>query len=157
VLSRARFEQLFEECEGPFYNIALRWVWNPGVAREIVQETFLRVWARRLVIRQGRAGAYAHRCLLNLCHDHARRRARADVSLDHDPGDDGAGGAEDELLRGQLRAALETLPQIQRDVVLLAEFGGLKQREIAEILDIAPGTVGSRRNAALKALRKKLT
>lgn len=157
MLSRSRFEQLYRDCERPFYNIAIRWVWSSSGAVEIVQETFLRVWSRRLFIRQEAAAGYAHRVLLNLCHDHGRRRARRELALDHEPVDPSAETADEALLHGELRAALESLPRIQRDVILLAEFGGLKQREIAEILDIAPGTVGSRRTAALKALRKKLS
>lgn len=157
MLSRARFEQLYQECEAPFYNIALRWVWRRNRADEIVQETFLRVWSRRLFIQQPRAAAYAHRCLLNLCHDAARKRDREALPLEHEPPDPTAIGAERALLHGQLRSALETLPVGQRDVILLAEFSGLKQREIAEVLGIAPGTVGSRRDAALKTLRRMLT
>ncbi len=157
MISRVRFEQLYRECERPFFNIALRWTWNRTDALEIVQETFLRVWTRRLGVSEARAAAYAHRCLLNLCHDRARRTCGLNEALDHEPRDPDSKTADEELFLHEIRTALEQLPRIQRDVILLTEFGGLKHREIAKILNIAPGTVGSRRNAAIEQLRRKLT
>src|SRR6056297_766005 len=157
MLDRADFEALYLECEGPFYNIALRWTWNAAAAQEIVQEIFLRLWSRRLVIRRDRAGAYAYRCLLNLCHDHARARRRSPEMTHREPVDRSGRSAEATVLFAQLRRALDSLSDEQRDVVLLSEFAGLKQREIADLLRIAPGTVASRKNAALNILRRRLS
>jgi len=59
-------------------------------------------------------------------------------------------------LRGQLRAALDQLSDIQREIVLLHDLEGWKHREIAERLDLPSGTVRSHLHFARKALRKAL-
>ena len=59
-------------------------------------------------------------------------------------------------LRGALRAALDALPPVQREIVLLHDLEGWKHREIAERLEIPSGTVRSHLHFARKALRKSL-
>lgn len=64
--------------------------------------------------------------------------------------------AEASELRGQLMRALEILPQVQREIVLLHDLEGWKHREIAERMDIPPGTVRSHLHFARKSLRATL-
>ena len=59
-------------------------------------------------------------------------------------------------LRGRLGAALDALPQVQREIVLLHDLEGWKHREIAERLEIPAGTVRSHLHFARKALRDAL-
>lgn len=59
-------------------------------------------------------------------------------------------------LRGRLGAALDALPQVQREIVLLHDLEGWKHREIAERLEIPAGTVRSHLHFARKALREAL-
>ena len=104
-----------------------------------------------------RASAYAARTVVNLCHKRARRRrrwqrVREALQLDPARPRNPAEHHRDTVVR----QAVEALPDDLRDVLLLTEFSGLKQREIAEILDIAPGTVASRRSRALKRLEECL-
>ena len=62
----------------------------------------------------------------------------------------------DELAHRALRSALEKLPGSLRRVLLLSELGGLSYGEIASIMNIREGTVGSRRSRALAELRRTL-
>jgi RNA polymerase sigma-70 factor (ECF subfamily) len=64
--------------------------------------------------------------------------------------------ASDEQDAPALRQALDRLPPGHRQVLLLSEIGGFSTREIAAILAIPEGTVGSRKHAALKQLRDHL-
>ena len=59
-------------------------------------------------------------------------------------------------VREELRRALEALPDVQRDVVLLHDYEGWKHREIADRLGIPSGTVRSHLHFARKALRAAL-
>ena len=43
ILDRTELEKLYSVLEKPLYNFALRWVWNPSLAEELVQEAFLRL------------------------------------------------------------------------------------------------------------------
>jgi RNA polymerase sigma-70 factor, ECF subfamily len=68
--------------------------------------------------------------------------------------------AEDELLdfftEGEVRDAVESLPEQFRLAVLLADVEGFSYKEIAEILDIPIGTVMSRLHRGRKGLQKRL-
>ena len=59
-------------------------------------------------------------------------------------------------LRRQLTEALDGLPEVQREIVLLHDLEGWKHREIAERLGIPSGTVRSHLHYARKALRERL-
>ena len=60
----------------------------------------------------------------------------------------------DEESRERVRASVDRLPDLLRQVLVLAYYQGLKYREIAEILDIPVGTVKSRLHAALVKLQE---
>lgn len=64
--------------------------------------------------------------------------------------------AERSQLRGVLRDALDGLPTVQREIVLLHDLEGWKHREIADRLGIPSGTVRSHLHFARKALRDAL-
>jgi RNA polymerase sigma-70 factor (ECF subfamily) len=52
-----------------------------------------------------------------------------------------------------VREALDALPQVQQQVLELAHFSGLTHTEIAERLQLPPGTVKGRMRLGLKKLR----
>ena len=58
--------------------------------------------------------------------------------------------------RAGLREALAAMPRGIREVLLLSEFAGLSGEEVARVLRIPVGTVGSRKHAALRWLRDAL-
>ncbi len=158
MLDRAELERLYRELEQPLYNVALRWTWNAAEAQELVQEAFVRVWAGRRRIRAQSAKAYIYRTVLNLAQKHARRRevwrrVRGWLSVEALPASEPGRGID----RQRVREAIRALPEPQRAVLLLCEFSDLKQREIAAILDIPPGTVASRRDLAVRRLKEVLT
>jgi RNA polymerase sigma-70 factor (ECF subfamily) len=59
-------------------------------------------------------------------------------------------------LRDLLEGAMKELPEVQREIVMLHDMEGWKHREIAERLDLPPGTVRSHLHFARKALREAL-
>ena len=60
-------------------------------------------------------------------------------------------------LRSSLLDALESIPEIHREIVMLHDLEGWKHREIAERLDLPSGTVRSHLHFARKALREALS
>jgi RNA polymerase sigma-70 factor (ECF subfamily) len=157
VLDTHAFEALYRAEEERLFNIAYRWTWNAADAAELVHEAFARIWDRRRSVDPERAPAYAARTVVNLCHKRARRRRRwqrVRQALHLDP--ERPAQPTDRYEQDIVRRAVEALPDDLRDVLLLTEFAGLKQREIADILNIPPGTIASRRNRALKKLEEFL-
>ena len=62
----------------------------------------------------------------------------------------------DQITEGEVKAAIEALPEQFRMAVLLADVEGFQYKEIAEILDIPIGTVMSRLHRGRRALQKSL-
>lgn len=104
----------------------------------------------------GRLGAQA---VEDVMAETRRYRALAQVGADRDPGGhDGrvAASVSAERLQPPLARALAELSRKDRDVVLLKALAQLTHEEIADVLGIPYGTVGSRLNRARKRLRAVL-
>jgi RNA polymerase sigma-70 factor (ECF subfamily) len=87
--------------------------------------------------------------------DHLRKRRDVVVPLDsmrEMTGDDGREIAERMAWADEVRAALALLPELQREVIELAYFGGYTQTEIAAALDIPIGTVKTRTSRGLQRM-----
>ena len=142
------FEQIVSEYEGRVYQLALRSTGRPEDAADISQEVFVRVW-RRLADFRGESAlsTWIYRVTMNLCVDHARRRAGQaptaalhdeqgealtlpDETLAHRPED----ALENDMLRCELQQALELVSDEHRQVVLLRDVSGLSYTEIAQSL-----------------------
>ncbi len=156
-------EALYARLEKPLYNVLYRRVWSREEARDLVQETFVKLWRMRRRIVPDTVEPLVYKIAINL----ARSRLRPKPVLRWLPLEplaaafsDPRGEAEPELARDEartrLREAVLALPEDLRDVVLLCEFSGMSYRQVAEALAIPEGTVGSRRNRALKRLREDL-
>ena len=65
-------------------------------------------------------------------------------------------GAFQLLRKDAVRAALHKLPSTQREVLMLAYFGGYSQREISAMIGVPLGTVKTRTLAAMRRLRAAL-
>jgi RNA polymerase sigma-70 factor, ECF subfamily len=160
----AAFGELAQRWEQPIRRLCERMTGDAHKAQDLAQDVFARVFARRMEFRpDGKFSTFLWRVALNLCYDELRRRQRrGEFSLDELIADD-AIALPDEALspsarleereRGEaVRAVLQRLPEHYRAVVVLRHYEGLKFREIAEVLNIAEGTVKSRMSEALDQL-----
>lgn len=124
-------------------------VGSDDVANDVVHEAFTAMYARWDSIRE--PGPYLNRAVLNGCRDRARHAATSSIvhrrlaaSQTENP---------DELLWDVIGA----LPFNQRACVVLRYYVGFGEREIAEILDCKPGSVGPWTTRALTTMRKALS
>ena len=161
---------LVTRWERPLFGFAYRLLAHEEDARDVCQETFLRVLDRSSGFRDGhRFSTWMYQIALNLCRDRKRRARRwrlrvIDGGLD-DPQASEPAAPEDaspvrELEREEVRRlvadALDHLPPEQREVLVLKEFEGLRFRDIAEITGAPESTVKSRMYYGLRALREHL-
>jgi RNA polymerase sigma factor (sigma-70 family) len=167
VLLAARSEQsalaeLYDRYGRTAFGLALRVLRDEKLAEDAVQEAFISVWrtAARFVPERGKASTW----ILTLVHrravDAVRReqRRRAD-SLDRASEPLGSGADEDAWLRLQrerVQEALRQLPDVQREALELAYYGGFSQSELAERLGQPLGTIKSRMFAGLARMRELL-
>lgn len=94
--------------------------------------------------------AYVRTAVVRASSSWRRRRLREGVAV---PLSDWAAPAGNSDARLVLLAALRALPLVQRQVLVLRYYEGLSEREIAAVLDVAPGTVKSRCARGLATLR----
>jgi RNA polymerase sigma-70 factor (ECF subfamily) len=156
------------------YSAALRMTRNPADAEDLVQESYLKAYRGFGGFQQGtNLKAWLYKILtntfINTYRAAKRRPEKADVEdiedlyLYHRLGDLplGAGrSAEEELLDhitdDEVKNAIESLPEVFRIAVLLADVEGFSYKEIAEITEVPIGTVMSRIHRGRKALQKAL-
>lgn len=167
------YESLLLRCADKAYNFALRLAGNQSDAQDLVQEAFARAFANKDKYDPTRPmGAWLNRILHNIFLDSVRRyERRHSVSIDA-PVTASGEGSWDSLLAGHdadpiddlikdeeerlLQNALVRLPPHYRSAVVLADIEGVPYEDIAQILGVPIGTVGSRVHQGRILLRKQL-
>ena len=143
-------ETLYRERFAAFLRVATAIARDEELALDAVHDAFASaIRSRRRFRGEGPLDAWVWRMVVNAARK--ARRPRPEVSS-LQPSANGASPAEP----GDLRAAIEALPDRQRTVLFLRYFADLDYRAIADTLDVTPGTVGSTLNAAHAALRRSL-
>lgn len=156
---REAYEALALSVADRLYATAYRMVEDSDAAYDAAQLALVSIWTDLPSLRDpDRFEAWAYRLVVRECLSHLRTRRRRPVvqlprgELLADPVDGPAGVAA----RDQIERALTTLAPEQRAVVVLHYFAGLPLAEIAAILDVPYGTVGSRMHHAMRSLRAAL-
>ena len=160
------FEVIFDRHAGAAYSLALRMCGRRALAEDIVQEAFLSLW--RSGTSYDRARGSVRSWVLSAVHNRAvDALRRAGSKAGRDVHDDGIAErlpapetTDAEVVRRDearaVRSALDDLPPDQRQVIELAYFGGLTHSQIAEMLDLPPGTVKGRMRLGLTKMRSAL-
>lgn len=157
----AAFDELVRHHMRRAFRIAFRILEQREDAEDLVQEAFLIALERIDTHQPGRPfGPWFTRILLNRGMNASRaralRRTEPVPAAAPSPCPSPLHAAEQAELRDGLRVALDALPERQRTIVHLREMEGLSSAEIAEILDVSPGTVRWHLHKARTALRDAL-
>ena len=161
------FGLLVRRWESRIQRLCARLTGDMHSGEDLAQEVFMRVFANRNDYRyEARFGTYLRRIAVNACYDQQRRlKRRPECQISHN--DNQQDCPESPAIRPDMmaakkenaelvRGALFQLPQSYRDVIILRHYEGLKFCEIAEVLDVPPGTVKSRMAEALNKLSRLL-
>ena len=124
------------------YAHAYRMLSNQADAEDVAQEAMLRLWRIAPEWRQGEAKVttWLYRVVANLCTDRLRRARTKPLDAVAEPADGTASVAQQMQTRARIDAlhgALATLPERQREAVVLRHIEGLANPEIAEIMQIS--------------------
>jgi RNA polymerase sigma-70 factor (ECF subfamily) len=154
--------ELYDRIGSTAYGLAHRVLRDEALAEDAVQEAFLGLWrsAGSFVPERAKASTWiltlVHRRAVDLVRREQRRRAEP---LEGAP-EPTEGSAEEaawlRLERERVQAALQLLPDQQREAIELAYYGGYSQSELAERLGQPIGTIKSRMFSGLARLRELL-
>lgn len=159
------FEMLVTRYHGPLLSYTSRQLADRQKAQDIVQETFI-----RLIRHLRQHGALEHvrpwlyKVAQNMCKDYwksAAYRSEGLVGEELPEVFDLSPGAEELMERREtsreIAEYLETLPEVQQEIISLRFFHELKLQEIAELVQLPLSTVKTHLYTGLKKLKKKMT
>src|SRR5215217_1053285 len=172
-------EQLMTNLDGPevegaistLYDRYSRTVFGVGFKilgdRSLAEELVLKVWrsARTFDPSRGSFSTWLYRVTRSCALDLYRKRAHKvrhvsngapHIAAARDSSDGPQEIVDESWLSWRVSMALEVLDAPHREVIDLAYFGGLSQREISERTGVPLGTVKTRTASAYKSLRKEL-
>ena len=150
------------------YRGALRLTRDPERAQDLVQDTYVRALRYQHSYQRGtNMKAWLFAIMRNLFWDRFKGNRPEDVSLDGDQDfalydmlqDDTAKPESDVLDRlaaDEVVNAVEKLPPLHREVVLLVDVEGFSYKDAAEVMGVPIGTVMSRLHRARQQLQKSL-
>jgi RNA polymerase sigma-70 factor (ECF subfamily) len=159
------FGVVYDRVAGQVLGVVRRVLRDQAQSEEVTQEVLVEIWrtAARFDASRGSVTTWA----LTMAHRRAIDRVRsAQASSDRDARsaqldqptdyDQVSEAVEASLERENVRSALASLTELQRQAVRLAYFGGYTQREVADLLGIPLGTVKTRLRDGLIRLRDAL-
>ena len=161
------YEDLQRLLEPDIRRFVQRKIYDPYTVDDILQDVFLAFYQNLSRIEPvENLRPYIFRIARNKCYDDLRKLERnGDVSLDDEPIQMRVSFTEAQhqpkpddlshwmLLHMEVQAAIEQLPDNQREALLLYSEEQMSYAEIADVMDCSIGTVKSRLYYAKKALR----
>ncbi len=162
----AAFGQLVTRYQDRLYNTLVHVVGSADAARDVAQDALVQAYVKLETFERA-SGFYTwlYRIAMNMAISY-RRRDKPTVSVEHarealghEPVDRGASPTarlEQQERACQVRAALATLSEEHRAILILREIDGCAYEQIAEILDLPIGTIRSRLYRARLQLRDQL-
>lgn len=168
-------EQIFTDYAPRVYSLARRMLGNDADAEDVTQDVLLQV-VRKLGSFRGEAdvGTWLHRITVNAALGHRTRRARRAEHETHEATDtfDGDGDGHPQSARPWsvppeqhaldreraklIEDAIARLPEMYRDVYVLADVEGLTNPQIADLLDLTVPGVKTRLHRARLRMRDAL-
>jgi len=160
----AAFRTLYDRHHRRVFNFLLRFLGDRQTAEDLLQETFLRVFASREAYRPTAAfRTWLFTIARNLLVDHSRRAFARPEDLDAealqtmaDPSPNPLTRLEGLDLEERLQTAITRLPPFQREVVLLSRFADLSHEEIAQVTGASAGAVRVALHRGLRRLHDLL-
>jgi RNA polymerase sigma-70 factor, ECF subfamily len=149
------FRSVYERHRDPLFRFAWRLTGSPQVSEDIVHDCFVSLFRGGFDSSRASMQTYLFAAARNLTRKHHR-----DSGREFDPPPADARDALDELVSGetseQVRRAVEALPVLQREVLVLFEYEEVPLEEIASIVEADIAAVKSRLYRARESLRKSL-
>lgn len=165
LAEKEALEALYGRYSSSVFSLAMYMLKQEALAEEVTQDIFLNIWLKASSYKSDRGEprawimSVAHHKIVDVIRSRRRTLTVTDPSLyetlDLIPSSEVP--VEEQVVRNlereRILKALATLPEPQRQVIMLAYFGGYSQSEMAEMLQQPLGTVKTRVRLAMQKLR----
>ncbi|ANH81841.1 hypothetical protein A8C56_13405 [Niabella ginsenosidivorans] len=160
-LLEALFNELFREYESKLYAFSVKMLKSDALAKDIIQEVFLKLWTIRNQIPEiNNISSFLYRITENKILDYLRAAAsdqkkkdalwkRTDPVYSADPRND----LEAKEFHQVIHQAIQHLSPQRRSVYLMSKVDGLQRNQIAALMNVSPHTV---KNQLAKAVQQIL-
>lgn len=161
-------KELYRRYEMQVFNFLLRYTGRRGIAQELIQDTFTRLWfaAHTFDTKKGNFKGWLYTIALNLARNEMSKKeysyqflAPDEVHNYHQGEDDPQTKGPDAVLEQKemqisVNNALGQLQPHLREVIIMKNYQHLKFREIAQVTDIPESTLKARYHKAISELKK---
>jgi RNA polymerase sigma-70 factor, ECF subfamily len=161
--NRASFRKLYNKYAPILYAFSRKYLHSNEDAEEIVQEVFLRIWDKRENINPDQSfSSYVIQAAKHRIFNGFRKKVNEQAYLDFliYSGDPDTNFTQNQIdyteVKLKAEAAVSSMPVKRQEIFRLSREEGLKNKEIAERLDISIKTVENQMGQALKFLRDEL-
>lgn len=154
---RNAFTKVYEATRSIVYSFGLSILKNKQDAEDIMHDTYIKIFQNAASYQaSGKPLAWILTIVKHLSYNRIRDRKPAENIDDYalSPGVSETEAADNKMIVDSL---IRTLADDERQIVVLHAAGGMKHREIAELLDIPLSTVLSKYNRSLRKLRNQFT
>lgn len=166
----ASYNVLVERYKNQLFNFVFRYVSDSALCEDILQETFLRLYKNKSYYKEiAKFSTWIYTIAANLAKTELRKKKRRTIfsisnytedNKDYELPDTGTRPDQDVMSENTLshiQAAIEKLPEVFKEVIILRDIQDLDYDEIAEITNTPLGTVKSRINRGRAKLAEMLS
>jgi RNA polymerase sigma-70 factor (ECF subfamily) len=157
-MTEAAFRKVYEEYRGPLFRFAYRLTGSREVAEDLAHDCFVSLFHGGFDERRSPLKTYLYAAMRNLARKHYRDSGREEPGTDIDSPVEAAPieGMISRETSAAVQCAVELLPLLQREAIVLFEYEDLALEEISKIVNADVGAVKSRLYRARENLRKCL-
>lgn len=153
---REAFKTVYLATKNVVYGFALSILRCPEDAEDVMHDAYLKIYyGAGSYSPEGKPLSWIMTIVRNLAYNKIRTVRETDDLGDH-VNDLGTDDMDTENDRMELMEAMTALEEQDREIVVLHAVGGMKHREIADMMKMPVSTVLSRYNRALKKMRKEI-
>ncbi len=139
-MNNVKFNEIVDNYSDNVYRFILKSIKSPDDAKDVVQEAFARLWKNKNSVNPDKAKSYLFSTAYHIMIDFLRKKKRENIIEDNDLNrlfyNDNYSDLKDFLNK-----AIDTLPDVQKNVVLLRDYEGYSYKEIGEITNLSESQV----------------